>query len=138
MFTAKVYKICIASASGVMKEERIAQDVLARWNCQHGEEKGVIFLQVPQEAAPDAYVFLIDNFVDTAKIDAAIATGARVVLFFAAYHDANNTMASELKAIVDFREKVQTRCTCLDYKDCHEFEKALSAMLSLDNKECIA
>ena len=42
MFTAKVYKICIASASGTMKEERIAQDVLARWNCQHGEEKGVI------------------------------------------------------------------------------------------------
>lgn len=37
MFTAKVYKICIASASGAMKEERIAQDVVARWNCHNGE-----------------------------------------------------------------------------------------------------
>lgn len=94
MFTAKVYKISIASASGAMKEERIAQDVVALWNCQYGQEKGVIFLQVPQEMSPDVYVFLIDNFVDTAKIDSVIATGARVVLFFATYHDANNTMAS--------------------------------------------
>lgn len=47
MFTAKVYKICIASASGAMKEERVAHDVVARWNCQQGGERGVIFLQVP-------------------------------------------------------------------------------------------
>lgn len=70
-----------------MKEERIAQDVLARWNCQHGEEKGVIYLQVPQEMEPNVYAFLIDNLVDTAKIDAAIATGAEVVLFFSSHHD---------------------------------------------------
>lgn len=138
MFTAKVYKICIASANGVMKEERIAQDVVARRNCQNGEGSGVIYLQVPQEAAPDAYVFLIYNFVDAAKIDVAIATGARVVLFFTSFHDVNNTMASELKAVADFRKKIQMRCTCLDFKDSREFEKALSAMLSLDNKECIA
>lgn len=130
MFTAKVYKIFIASASGAMKEERIAQDVVSRWNCQHGEEKGVVFLPVPQETAPDIYVFLIDNFVDTAKIEAAIATGAEVVLSFATYHDANNTMASELKAVADFREKVQTRCTCLDFKDCQGFELALSEVLN--------
>ena len=138
MYSARVYKTCIACASGAMKEERVAHDVVARWNCQQGEERGVIFLQVPQETAPDVYVFLIDNFVDTAKIDSAIATGARVVLFFATYHYANNTMASELKAVADFSEKVQTRCTCLDFKDCREFEQALSAMLSLDNNICIA
>ena len=105
--------------------------MVAQWNCQHGEEKGVIFLQVPQEAAPDAYVFLIDNFVDTAKIDAAIATGARVVLFFTSLHDANNTMASELKAVADFRKKIQMRCTCLDFKDSREFEQGLSDILNL-------
>ena len=77
MYAAKVYKICIASASGAMKEERFAKDVMAKWNCQNGEETGVIYLQVPQEMAPDVFVFLIDNFVDTAKIDAAIATGEK-------------------------------------------------------------
>lgn len=135
MFTAKVYKICIASASGAMKEERVARDVVARWNCQYGEEKGVVYLQVPQETTPDVYVFLIDNFVDTAKIDAAFATGARVVLFFAKFHDVNNTMASELKAVADYREKVQTRCTCLDFKDCREFELTLSEVLNQVEKD---
>lgn len=129
MFTAKIYKICIASASGAMKEERIAQDVVARWNCQNGETKGVIYLQVPQEMAPDVYVFVVDNFVDTAKIDAAIATGARVVLFFAEYHDANNTMASELKTIVDFREKIQNSCVCIDYKNSAEFVQRFTEFL---------
>lgn len=33
MFTAKEYKICIARTSGAMKEERIAQDTVAKWNC---------------------------------------------------------------------------------------------------------
>ena len=130
MFTAKVYKICIASASGAMKEERVALDVVVRWNCQHGEEKGTIYLQVPHKMTPDVYVFVIDNFVDTAKIDAAIATGARVFLFFATYHDANNTMESELKAVADFRDNVQTRCTCLHYKDGHGFELTLSEVLN--------
>lgn len=129
MFTAKIYKICIASASGAMKEERIAQDVVARWNCQNGETKGTIYLQVPQEMAPDVYVFVVDNFVDTAKIDAAIATGARVVLFFADYHDANNTMASELKTIVDFREKIQNSCVCIDYKNSAEFVQRFTEFL---------
>lgn len=109
-------------------------DVLARWNCQHGEEKGVISLQVPQEMDPDVYVFLIDNFVNTAKLDAVIATGARVILFFAEYHDANNTMTSELKAVADYRENVQSRCTCLDYKDGHGFELKLSEVLNKVDK----
>lgn len=32
MFTAKVYKICIPSASVAMKEERIAHDDMSQWN----------------------------------------------------------------------------------------------------------
>lgn len=130
MFTAKVYRICIASASGAMKEERVALDVVARWNCQHGEKKEVIFLQVPQEMTPDIYVFIIDNFVDTAKIDAAIATGARVFLFFATYHDANNTMESELKAVADFRNYAKSKCACFDYKDSQGFELAFSEVFN--------
>lgn len=133
MFTAKVYKICIASASGSMKEERIAQDVVARWNCQNVEERGIIFLQVPQEMTPDVYVSMIDNFVDAAKIDVTFATGARVVLFFAEYHDANNTMESELKAVADFREKVQASCVCIDYKNSAVFEQLFTDYLNSVN-----
>ncbi len=133
MFTAKVYKICIASASGAMKEERIAQDVVARWNCQNGEEKGVIFLQVPQETEPDIYMSMIDSFVDTTKIDAAIATGARVVLLFSSYHDMNNTMESELNTFAVFREKVQASCVCIDYKNSAVFEQRFTDYLNSVN-----
>ena len=73
---------------------------------------------------------MIDNFVDTAMIDAALATGAKVVRFFAEYHDANNTMESELKTVADSREKVHSVCACLDYKGCHGFELALSEVLN--------
>ena len=64
MFTAKVYKIFIASASGAMKEERVAQDIVAKWNCQNGEGCGVVFMQVPLNDSPDVCVFVIDNYVD--------------------------------------------------------------------------
>ena len=74
--------------------------------------------------------FIIDNFVDTAKIDAAIATGARVFLFFATYHDANNTMESELKAVADFRNYVKSKCACFDYKDSQGFELAFSEVFN--------
>ena len=80
------------------------------------------------------YTILIDNSVYTAKIDVAIATGAKVVLFFSTYHDTNNTMESEFKAVADFRDKVQTRCTCLDYKDGHGFELKLSEVLNKVDK----
>lgn len=53
MFTAKVYKICIASAGGALQELHIAQDTVAKWNCQRGEECGAVFLQVPKDASPD-------------------------------------------------------------------------------------
>lgn len=130
MFTAKVYKICIASASGAMKEERIAQDVVARWNCQNGEAKEVIYLQVPQEMAPDVNVFLIDNFVDSSVIDAAIATGVNVAVFFSIYHNPRNTMSSEIEAIEKLRERIQEYCTCIEYKSCSDFEQRLTEYLN--------
>lgn len=105
-----------------MKEERVAQDVVARWNCQQGEERGVIFLQVPQETAPDVYVFLIDNIVDIAKIDTASATGAKVVLFFSMYHYTQNTMSSKIKSIEERRDRIQANCFRVDYKNCAGFE----------------
>lgn len=40
-------------------------------------------------------------------------------------------MASELKAVADFRKKIQMRCTCLDFKDSRELEQGLSDVLNL-------
>ena len=52
-----------------------------------------------------------------------------MMLFFNSHHDANNTMASELKAIDDFREKVQMNCVCIDYKNSPDFGLRLADYL---------
>ena len=76
---------------------------------------------------------MIDSFVDTTKIDAAIATGTRVVLLFSSYHDMNNTMESELNTFAVFREKVQASCVCIDYKNSAVFEQRFTDYLNSVN-----
>ena len=51
---------------------------------------------------PDIYIFAIDNYVDERNVEAAIRTGAKVLLFFRSHHDENNTIESEQKRIKTF------------------------------------
>lgn len=125
MFTAEVYKICIASAGGALSEERVAQDTVAKWNVQYGEENGLMYLMVPLSAKADIYVFVIDNYIEAQKVESAIATGAKVLLFFSLYHDQNNTMVSELKSLESFRDKVKNKCSCCGYNGITDFESKL-------------
>lgn len=69
-----------ASAGGALQEVHIAQDTVAKWNCQHEEEYGAVFLQVSKDASPDVYVFVIDNYVDKAIVEFAIETGSTVIM----------------------------------------------------------
>ena len=129
MFQAKVYKICIASAGVPMREERLALDVVSQWNTLHGEEYGVVFLPVAQNVTPDIYLFVIDNFMDVNKVDSAISTGAKVVLFFSAYHDPKNTIDRDLAVIEDYRKGIEKKCVCIDYRSISVFENQLLAVL---------
>ena len=124
MFMAKVY---IASASGAMKEERLAQDTVSKWNCQRGEKCGTVFVLVPHDASPDVYV--IDNYVDRALVESVIATGSKVLLFFSRYHDPKNTMESEIQAIEEFRGRLKSNCECIDYNGIQAFESLFVGML---------
>ena len=133
MFEAKVYTVCILSPGIVLEEEHIAHEVIIRWNIEEGEKHGVTFLTVPNilnGKTPDIYIFAIDNYIDELKIKAAIATGAKVMLFFRSHHDEKNTLESEVKAIDDFRSKVQDECACVDYSDKRNFDDALKTVLS--------
>ena len=129
MFQAKVYKICIASAGVPMREERLALDVVSQWNILHGEEHGVVFLPVAQDVTPDIYLFVIDNYMDVNKVDSAIATGAKVVLFFSAYHDSKNTTDRDLSVIEDYRKGVEKSSVCMDYKSILDFENQVLTAL---------
>lgn len=125
MYTAKVYPVSIVSPGVTIEEEHIARETLNQWNATSGKEKEIIFLPLPSDTTtePDIYVMPIDNFVEVAKVEAAIATGARVFLFFRKYHDAGNTISTELKAIQELMRC--TKATCVDYNSPSDFKQVL-------------
>ena len=76
--------------------------MIARWIIEEGEKHGVVYLTIPNNyrgITPDIYLFVIDNYMDERKVDAAIQTGAKVMLFFNSHHDEKNTIESEVRAI---------------------------------------
>ena len=99
---------------------------------------GVAFLTVPNHYSvktPDIFIFAIDNYVDEQKVEAAIATGAKVLLFFRSHHNEKNTLESEVKRIEAFRERIQENCSCVDYDNNNIFEVALKTELSKIKKQ---
>ena len=133
MFNAKVHTVSNLFSSIALEEEHIVREVIDRWNIEEGEKHEVVFLTIPnnyRDITPDIYIFVIDNYVDENKVEKSIQTGAKVMLFFNRHHDANNTMASELKAIDDFREKVQVSCVCIDYKNSAELDQQFTEYLN--------
>jgi len=133
MFNAKVYTVSIPSSGVALEEEHITREMIARWNIEEGEKHGVVFLTIPNNyrgITPDIYIFTIDNYVDEQKVEAAIQTGAKVMLFFRSHHDEKNTIESEVKKIEAFRAKLQDKCVCVDYNGKNDFETALETELS--------
>ena len=133
MFTAKVFTVYIPSSGVALEEEHIAREVLTQWNIENGEKSGAIFQAIPHNykgIIPDIYIFAIDNYVDEQKVEAAIATGAKVMLFFRSHHDEKNTIKSEVKAVTEFHSKLQDKCICLDYCNNSKFEEVLLEELS--------
>lgn len=110
MFDAKVYTVSIPSPGVALEEEHIAREVIARWNIEEGEKHGVVYLAIPNNyrgITPDIYLFVIDNFVDEQKVEAAILTEAKVLPFFNQYNDEKNTILSEMQRVVVYKEKMK-------------------------------
>lgn len=131
MFEAKVYKVSIVSSGITLAEEHFAQEVIERWNREQAEEKQIVFIPfsgIPNGEA-DLYVFPIDNFVDAAKVEAAIETTSPVLLLFNKSHDPDNTMSSELEDIRILRSKLNGRCTCVDYNGPAEFKNTFAEVI---------
>lgn len=132
MFNSKVYTVSIPSSGVALEEEHIAREVIARWNIEEGEKHRVVFLTIPNNyrgITPDIYLFIIDNYVDELKVEAAIQTGAKVVLFFNQYCDEGNTIPSELQKVEDFKERIKNQCCCMEYNGPKGFEKAIIAFI---------
>lgn len=128
-YTATIHTVSIVLPGVTIEEEHIAREILNRWNAENGKEKGKIYLPLPSDSTtePDTYIFAIDNFVDKIKVEAAIATGAKVILFFRKYHDENNTLVSELQVIQELKASVTA--TCIEYDGPAAFDQTLKRLL---------
>lgn len=131
MYTAKVYTVSIVSPGVTIEEEHIARETLNRWNAENGKEKAKVFLPLPSDstAEPDIYVLPIDNYVDTAKAKAIIATNKPVILLFREFHDEENTIPVELKDVEAIKDTKATNTITATYNGSRDFQQVLIATL---------
>lgn len=136
MYTAKVYTVSIVSPGVTIEEEHIAREILNRWNAENGKEKGKVFLPLPSDstADPDIYVLPIDNYVDTAKAKAIIATNKTAILLFSEYHDEDNTIPAELKDVEALKNAKTSNTITATYNGNRDFQQALIATIEQLNQ----
>lgn len=136
MYTAIIHTVSIVSPGVTIEEEHIARETLNRWNAENGKEKGIVFLPLPSDstAEPDIYVLPIDNYVDTAKANAIIATGKPVILLFSEYHNDENTIPAELKDVEALKNGKASNCVKATYNGRNDFQQALIATIEQLNQ----
>ena len=116
MFQATVYKLSVLSLSGMVEETYAAKEEVRRWDLSNAQAAGKLFLPVDDVQAADVVVGIIGNRLEkTELIDQSLTAGKRVLLFFNAYNDPKNTIASEAQAAAAFRAEAGARCFCAEY-----------------------
>ena len=128
MFSAKVYRVKIASAGTIVKEERLAINIINRWSLLYGEQKGVVFLPMAMESDsinPDIFIFVADSYVDESLVDSVLAKGVPVIILSSKSHDICNSILGEIKAMDEYRGKIQSRCRWVEFDGTDEFEREL-------------
>lgn len=106
--------------------------MIARSNNEEGEKHGVAYLTIPNNytgITRDIYIFVIHIYVDESKVEAAIQTGAKVMLFFNSHHDEKNTIESEVKAVEAFKNEMESKCVCCEFSGKADFEIILANAL---------
>ena len=136
MYTATIHTVSIVSPGVTIEEEHIARETLNRWNAENGKEKAKIYLPLPSDstAEPDIYILPIDNYVDTAKAKAIIATNKPVILLFSEYHDEDNTIPAELKDVEALKNTKTPNCVKATYNGSRDFQQALIVTIEQINQ----
>lgn len=137
MFTAKVYRIMVGSLSGAMEEVYVAKETIRKWNQQNAEREGKVFIPVEWASNPEAIrdvdvvVGVVDNWVNKQEIvEESIAAGKRVMLFFNAVQDSENTISGELEDVRLFKDRVQTQTFNASFYSNAEFVNQLNERLN--------
>ncbi len=136
MFTADVYRFVVKSA-GANQEEYTTLKVIEDWNAHQGEVKGKVF--IPVKATDGQEVDVVIGIVGSYIFDAeffkkSIEAGKKVILFFNAFHDVNNSMKSEVEAVEAFKKEMKPICICESYNGNAEFVNVLYKILTMIKK----
>ena len=83
------------------------------------------FLNNYRGITPDIYIFLIDNYEVESKVETAVETGAKVMLFFNYHHDEKNTISIEVKAVKVFRKELKSKYICVEFSGKFGFDAVL-------------
>ena len=132
MFTAKVYTVMIGSLSGTMEEVFTAKEVVRKYNQTNAESSGKLFLPVEWSMKPedlqkvDVLIGIVGNWIDKPEfIEDCVKAGKKVLLFFNAFQDPKNTIQSEHDEVETFKERMEGKCRCVDYRTSQEFSEVL-------------
>ena len=135
MFTTQVYKIAVLSLSGIMEEVYTAQEVIRKYKQENAERTGKLFLPVAGDVVisdADVVIGIVGNYIDKAEvIEEAVKAGKKVLLFFSKYQDPENTIPVEGKAVEEFKNKMESKCTCCEFNGKGDFETLLSKAIEI-------
>lgn len=107
----------VGSLSGTMEEVYEAKEVIRKWNQENAEREGKLFLLVdsPMEDV-DVLIGIVGNWIDKPESELQmVEAGKKVTLFFNAFQDPKNTIPSEREEMEEFKERVQSKCFCVEY-----------------------
>lgn len=79
----------------------------------------------------DVVVAIVCSYIRDAQIiEESIKAGKKVVLLFSKYHNPDASMATEIKAVDDFRSKVEINRVCFEYTSQQGIETALNSFFN--------
>ena len=91
-------------ADQTMEEIYAAKEMVGSWNKTKAESAGKMYMLVDDAQSADVLVGIIGNRLENQElVDESLKDGRQVLLFFNEYADPKNTIASEQKAVKDYR-----------------------------------
>ena len=120
----------VCSLSGTMEEVYVAKEVIRKWNQEHAERSGKLFMPVEGQEV-DVMIGIVGNRVE--KTDAVlrmIEAGKIVMLFFNAFQDPKNTIPSEREEMMAFKEMMQDKRYCGEYNGSDELGRLVADWLA--------
>lgn len=131
MFKATIFKTAVISLSGIMDETFVAKEGVRKYNQDNAERSCKLFLTVDNPLDADVLIGIVGNRLEkTELIEESLKAGKKVLIFFTAYQDPKNTIASEQTAVADYMKQMQKRCFCAEFNGSTDLEHLLVEQLN--------